>query len=108
MAGVLRHPLHHVDLTGSFAATGLEQKCGNGEARNRETGTHGVRHCTETGARLPHAIVSFMPLAIGPHAVLCAVSVASAAVWPAAVAQLLRPLNSMQTVHCSVARAVDM
>ena len=53
-------------------------------------------------------MLSFIPLAIGPHAVVCAVSVASAGVRPAAVAQLVRPLNSMQTVHSSVARAVDI
>ena len=37
-------------------------------------------------------MVSFIPCATGPHAVLCAVSVASAAVVPAAVAQFEREL----------------
>jgi len=53
-------------------------------------------------------MVSFIPLATGPHAVLWAVSVASAAVLPAAVAQFERPWNSTQTVHSWLARAVDI
>lgn len=53
-------------------------------------------------------MLSFIPLAMGPQAVFCAVSVASAGVLPAAVAQLERPWNSMQTVHSSRAVAVDI
>jgi len=53
-------------------------------------------------------MVSFIPVATGPHAVLWAVSVASATVVPAAVAQLERPWNSTHTVHSWFARAVDM
>ena len=72
------------------------------------TSGYRVRHCTETGARFSQAIVSFMPLTIGPQAVRCAVSVASAAVLPAALAQFDRPWNSMQTLHSSWALAVDI
>ncbi len=53
-------------------------------------------------------MVSFMPWATGPHAVVCAVWVASATVVPAAVAQLDCPWKSTQTVHSWFARAVDM
>src|SRR5262245_11324980 len=106
---MLRHSVHHIDLTAALAAAGLKQDGGDGDAGGCEAGfAHRVLHWTLTGARLPHAIVSFIPLAIGPQAVLCAVSVASAGVRPAAVAQLVRPLNSRQTVHSSVARAVDI
>src|SRR5213594_4417557 len=49
-----------------------------------------------------------MPLAMGPHAVLCAPSRAACSVCPAAAAQLVRPRNSMHTRHCTLARAVVM
>jgi hypothetical protein len=77
-------------------------------SENPATEPQRLLHWTDTGARLSHAIVSFMPLAIGPQAVRWAVSVASAGVLPAAVAQLDRPSNSMQTVHSWFARAVDI
>src|SRR5213080_2467432 len=49
-----------------------------------------------------------MPLAMGPQAVVCAPSRAACSVWPTAVAQLMRPWNSMQTRHWTLARVVVM
>ncbi len=47
-----------------------------------------------------------MPLAIGPQAVACAPSRAACSVAPAADAQFVRPRNSTQTSHRTLARAV--
>ena len=52
-----------------------------------------------SGGRLSHAIFSFMPLAIGPQAVECAVRVASDAEEPLAFEQFRWPLNTTHTSH---------
>lgn len=51
------------------------------------------------GSTFPQLIVSAIPEAIGPHAVVWAERVASAALLPRAVAQFDRPLNETQTSH---------
>ena len=53
----------------------------------------------DTGTRRSQAMASFIPLVTGPQAVVCAERAASASVSWEAVVQLLRPLNSTQTVQ---------
>src|SRR3989441_717126 len=62
-AGMLRHPLHHVDLTLAPAARCQQQRCGHGDARHGKAAAHRPLHCTDRGAWLPHAIVSIMLIA---------------------------------------------
>ena len=56
-------------------------------------------HFFDTGTRFPQAIASFIPLVTGPQAVVCADRAASSSLSWEAAAQLLRPLNSTQTVQ---------
>ena len=51
------------------------------------------------GTTFPQAIDSFMPLMIGPQAVVWACCSASDSLAPEAVAELLRPLYSTVTAH---------
>jgi len=58
-----------------------------------------LRHCRLTGGIRPHAIDSFMPFAIGPHAAVCASRVASVSEAAEAMALFCVLLKATVTEH---------